>query len=72
MKKNGMIWKIELNRRGREGSQRLLDQGNRNRTHVEEDWLRDSENWVRNSEGRNYGCPECGAGFSHRRQFVYI
>ena len=30
---------------------------------MEEDWLRDSENWVRNSEGRNYGCPECGVWF---------
>ena len=48
---------------GKRRSQRLLDQGNRNRTHVEEDWLRDSENWVRNSEGRNYECPECGVCF---------
>ena len=30
---------------------------------MEEDWLRDSENWVRNAEGRNYGCPECGVWF---------
>ena len=44
-------------------SQRLLDQGKRNRTSVEEDFVRDSENWVRNSEGRNYGCPDCGVWF---------
>ena len=32
-------------------------------TCVEENWLRDSEDWVRNAEGRNYGCPECGVWF---------
>ena len=58
---NDLENRIEQTRNRR--SQRLLDQGNRNRTPVEEDWLRDLENWVRNAEGRNYGCPECGVWF---------
>ena len=44
-------------------SERLLDKGNKHMTHVEETWLRDSENWMRNAEGRDYGCPECGVWF---------
>ena len=44
-------------------SQQLLDWANQNITHVEQDWLRDSEEWVRNAERRNYGCPDCSIWF---------
>ena len=32
-------------------------------TRVEEDWLRDTDNCVRNAEGRNYRCPKCWVWF---------
>ena len=58
---------------GKRRSQRLLDQANRNRTHVEEDWLRDSENWVRKIQrGEIMDVLNVGYGFSNRWQFVYI